>query len=176
MSCNRRKSRRLLAAMVALLYAGSAAAQTSVTVTLRGEVEKECSITGLASSVAFGDLTMTGNQTLNFTLSCNAPYTYTLASTYAALRHSSGPTAPPGFTALMPYSVRIIIPRETTPIDNTCASSTILAGSQTCTFTSSGTEISLNAAAEIRLIWTGLSNLIAGNYSDTLTLTVQATP
>ena len=162
--------------MALLLLAGSAYAQTSVTVTLRGEVEKECSITGLATSVSFGDLSLTGNQTLNFTMSCNAPYTYTLASTYGGLRHSSGPTAPSGFTALAPYTVRIIIPRETTSIDNTCASSTIISGSQTCSFTTSGTEISINAAAQLRLNWTGLTNLRGGSYSDTLTLTVQATP
>lgn len=162
--------------MAGLFLAGSAYAQTSVTVTLRGEVEKSCSITGLATSVALGNLSLTGNQTLNFTMSCNAPYTYTLASTYGGLRHSSGPTAPSGFSVLVPYTVRIILPRETTPIDNTCASSTIISGSQTCAFTNSGTEISINAASEIRLNWTGVSNLVGGSYSDTLTLRVQATP
>lgn len=165
-----------LAAAGIIACAVGAWSATDTIVTVTGEIVPLCDLSGLATSVSLGSLEASGTQTLGFAVTCNAPFAYSLASTYGALRHSSGSSAPPGFSALFPYSARVIIPTDTSTIDDTCASSTILSGSQTCTFTDSGTGIAFSAASQLQLSWTGAANLLGGSYSDTLRVTVSIRP
>lgn len=165
-----------LSIVLGLALSSACRAATDTIVTIRGDVVPACSLAGLATSYNLGDLTASGSTTLAFATTCNAPFSYTLESAYGGLRHSSGPSAPAGFSAVFPYSVRAIIPTDVSTIDDTCTSASILAGATSCTFTDSGTGIAIGTASELQLGWTGVSNLLGGSYSDTLTLTVGIRP
>lgn len=151
-------------------------AATDTIVTIRGDVVPACSVSGLATSVDLGNLTVSGAATLAFATTCNAPFDYSVESANGGLRHSSGASAPPGFSALVPYTVRTILPTDAGTIDDTCSSTTIVGGSTTCVFTDSGTGIAIGSASELRLGWTGIPSLLGGSYSDTLTLTIGVRP
>jgi hypothetical protein len=166
----------LAAYAIGLVAASGAQAATDTIVTLRGEIVPACSVTGLSTSFDLGNLTASGTGTLGFATTCNAPFRYSLASVYGGMRHSAGATAPPGFSALLPYTVRMILPTDSGTIDNTCTSSSILASATTCSFSDSGSGIAINSASELRLGWTGAPNLLGGSYSDTLTVTVGIRP
>lgn len=166
----------LVLPLACLMGPGIGLAATDTIVTIRGDIVPACSIAGLATSVNLGDLTSSGATTLAFTATCNAPFSYSLESAFGGMRHSSGATAPAGLAALLPYTVRAILPTDAATIDNTCTSPTIRAGSVTCSFSDSGTGIAIDAASELRLGWTGASNLLGGSYSDTLTLTIGIRP
>lgn len=165
-----------LVSLAVVFGPGCALAATDTVVTIRGDVVPACSISGLATSLDLGALTASGTATLAFTATCNAPFSYSLASAFGGLRHSSGAGAPSGFSALFPYTVRAILPTDAGTIDNTCTSTSILNTATTCAFTDSGTGIAINSASELRLGWTGAPNLLGGSYSDTLTLTIGIRP
>lgn len=167
---------RVLVAAAFAVNTGPSLSATDSIVTLRGEVVPSCAMAGLATSASLGNLTSTGTLTLAFTTTCNAPFEYSLASAYGGLRHSSGPSAPAGFSALVPYTVRTIVPTDGGTIDDTCTSAAILDAAQTCPFTNSGTGIAIGTASELRLGWTGVPGLLGGDYSDTLTLTIGVRP
>lgn len=169
---------RLVPLVLALApaWGAPAAAATDTVVTLRGDVVPACAVAGLTTSVDLGNLTASGTTTLAFTTTCNAPFRYSLSSGYGGLRHSSGATAPGGFSAVVPYSVRTILPTDAGTIDQTCTSASILEGSVTCVFTDSGTGIAIGQSSELRLGWTGVPNLLGGSYSDNLTLTIGIRP
>lgn len=105
-----------------------ARAATDTVVMIRGDVVPSCEVAGLASSAVLGNLTASGTLTLGFSTTCNAPFAYSLASAYGGLRPSSGSSAPPGFSARVPYAVRTIIPTDAGTIDQTCASTAIPSG------------------------------------------------
>lgn len=171
-----RAARGALALVSLIAGLGPAHAATDTIVSIRGNVVPACTITGLATSLALGNLTASGSATLNFTATCNAPFSYSLDSAFGGLRHSSGATTPSGFSALFPYTVRAILPTDAGSIDNTCTSASISNGATTCLFSDSGTGIAINSAAQLQLGWTGVPNLLGGNYSDTLTLTIGIRP
>lgn len=150
----------------------------SLSISIQGEIVRECSIGDLASSIDFGDIRAAGQKAINFTVRCNTPFSYRATSENGGLQHSSGPSAPKGFLAVVPYRVAIYIPTDGTTINDACDSTAIKVGSVTCAFTDSGRGASLNydGLSNLTLTWSPAATPLAGRYSDSLTLTVTAIP
>jgi hypothetical protein len=182
--------RKTLIGLAAALLTGSAAAgilaggsfaANKVTVTLQGTITPECAITGNnTASPDIGDITKPGSKETNFTVNCNTPFRYRLTSLNGGFQHEAagaGAGAAKGFTTSVPYNVAVVIPTDDIPIRDTCGSASIKAGQITCPFSDSRNGIAIDATARVTMAWTPPREaLLAGQYSDRLTFTVEAKP
>jgi len=164
-----------------LLAPSFAAAGSSGEVTLQGVVAEDCWIDNVPATVHLGDLGQSSSDAIPFDFSCNAPFQYSLTSQNGALVHvmQSGVT---GFASQLGYAVDVSLPTDTgAGIADTCASSEIAAGAVTCSFSDSGADIALNKTGSLTLSWTAPARgaatpLLAGDYADSLTLTIAMQP
>ena len=125
--------------------------------------------------------------TVPFTAECTAPWRIAVSSANGALKNAA--TGPIGYTNLAPYDVALNIPYDTGTATGTVTGSCPVAqldqalGSSSCTFkgtasTTNGLFIQRSfglAGSTIKMsapVYTGSNILIAGNYSDTLIVTV----
>lgn len=146
-------------------------------VTLSGSVEQRCAITASPTSADLGTLSGAGSKELSFTYTCNTPFAYQLQSTNGALKHKtlSGQT---GFFNSLAYTVEVNLPTDGSSISQTVVSSNLTEGSIT-TFTNSGSAIAIDKTGTLTLNWNApeletTSPLLAGDYRDSLTLTLSA--
>jgi hypothetical protein len=77
----------------------------------------------------------------------------------------------------VPYSVSVNIPTDDVTISDRCDSSAIKAGQVTCPFSDSRNGIAIDRKARVTMAWVpaGVA-LMAGEYSDRLTFTVEVKP
>lgn len=170
----------LALAGLALLWACTAPslvfAADRISLRLEGDILPECTV-GSASSQAFaldvGEIAGSGARDYVFGLSCNAPFSYRLEARYGALTNSAASAAPRGFAATIPYEVRMRIPTDGAPIEDSCPGESLQAGRVRCAFSNSGNAIAIDAQGRLTLAWqAGSARLVAGNYTDHLTVTV----
>lgn len=170
-----------LTAIAALPVAVTAA--NTVSVKLDGEIGRECSIRSggatkgipaLDAHFDVGDVTKPGTKDFGFTVDCNTPFEYRLEAQYGALMHKTIQAAPRGFLNAVPYDVTVHIPTDAGTIQDRCSGATIRAGAVTCTFTNSGDGIALGTAGQMTVAWAPAGVLLAGEYSDRITITVTA--
>jgi hypothetical protein len=167
--------------MCAPAYAGD-----TIQLTVQGHVTAACSLSG-GSSVQLGDVTGTGTKSLALNVNCNAPFAYALVSTNGALK-SDGVVKVIGgvFQTSQPYTVTTSFVTDVGAFgDTSLASSTLTATnaapcegatfSNTCPFANSGAGVALNQSATLTIGWSApTAPLVAGTYSDTLTVVVRA--
>lgn len=128
------------------------------------------------------DTTSWTNQ-FGFTLECTGPFRIGVISTNGGLR--SNPTSDLGYTSLAPYNVSVNVARTGGTTSGGCIASELTVGSSSpCalrgtasptvglsvpypSYQLSGSYLQVDAPA-----YTGPAQLIAGNYSDTLTVTI----
>ena len=125
-----------------------------------------------------------------FSLNCTGPSRVAVVSSNGGLKTAG--TAPSGYAVLAPYDVSLHLVSNTADVaDATCAAATLVAGTGTCsTFlgpasTTQGLRIGspstnqtgsyLRVAASAYNQVTG-PTLVAGEYADTLTVTLSASP
>lgn len=121
-----------------------------------------------------------------FTIECNTASRVAVVSTNGGLKNGT-PVSDPGYIALAPYTVALNLDGDTTSAAASCAVATLLpAGS--CSFlgpASSTAGLHLTGPSEdetgsyLRVsapAYPGPNALIAGNYADTLTVTIAAAP
>jgi hypothetical protein len=151
-------------------------------VTLQGSITAACSVTGSSAvSPEIGDITKAGSKETEVTVDCNTPFKYRLVSLNGALQHelagTAAASAPKGLDASVPYNVTVVIPTDGGTIRDTCASANIKAGQVTCAFGDSRNGIAIGAAARVTIAWTSPRDAVmAGQYSDRLTFTVEVKP
>ena len=159
---------------------GAVNAQETLTMTVEGEVAPSCSFEFTDDSLTLeGDLPGALSGTASFMVDCNTPFAYSLISANGALAHDGSmqlASTSDMIAGFVPYSVTTTIPLEdgdTPEISDTCDSADILDGVGGCSLTDSGTSIALDktGTVEISAPATG-GPLLAGEYADTLTLTV----
>ena len=168
---------RLLALALALSGPAVALAGSSGAVTLSGSVEPRCEISASPASADLSVLNGVGSKELSFTYTCNTPFAYQLQSANGALKHKTL-EAPTGFFNRLVYTVEVNLPTDGSPIDQTVISSDVVEGSTT-TFANSGSAIAIHKTGTIMLRWNApefatTAPLLAGDYGDSLTLTLSA--
>ena len=176
---------RVQGAMVAcaLAFGASAPAKAdSLQITASGTIVGGCSVT-VASN--FGTANLSGNNSVNgtATVNCNAGFRINATSLNGAIVTSTA--APANFTNAVPYSLQVIVPLDNSPnVSATCSSSTLVAGQSGCllsplnsTGLSSGGKSATNKTATLAVNWTlPAQRLIAGSYSDTITISIASPP
>jgi len=128
------------------------------------------------------DTTTWSNQ-FPFTLECTGPFRIAVVSTNGGLQ--GPPTSDPGYTALAPYNVSLNVVRTGGTTTGACTAADLLASAVTaCTmrgtasptvglpvpnpsYQLAGSYLQVDAPA-----YAGTATLVAGNYADTLTVTV----
>jgi hypothetical protein len=165
--------------LIALSAASSAA--TRVAVKLQGDIEPACAISSnfasgaaldVAAVVDVPDITKAGSRNFSFTVDCNAPFQYRLEAKYGALTHSDDGVAAKGFAVSVPYDVAIHIPTDGAAINDRCSGESIGVGKAGCRFSNSGNGIALASRSNLLLAWAPEGILMAGEYTDKLTITV----
>jgi hypothetical protein len=149
------------------------ASEDVVRLELVGHEDVRCGIEDLAPVFNLGNLDRAGAGSLSFTFDCNAPFAYSVTSQNGALTPIG--TAPAAASAAhLPYSVQIRIPTTGGgTLADECTSAALLAP-PSCAFSNSGAAIASGEAAQLSIIWASArdARLLAGLYSDRLTLTV----
>jgi hypothetical protein len=164
-------------AFIVAMAAGAAQAAVSknaARVELAGRITPACTLTLAAGQVTLGDISRPGSGEANYTVNCNAPFTYTLTSRYGAFQNVNVTSPPPGAVARVPYTVHVHIPTDDVTISDHCDSGAIQAGRTVCAFSNSRNGIAINRTARLTLAWKPLPRLVAGTYGDTLTLMLSA--
>jgi len=168
---------RLLGLAVVAVWSGSTAlavAPNSVEITYRGSISPKCSVIEGPSELSFGKIEAGKVVSLAFGIDCNEPYKVTIESRNGGLMApASGDLN--GFTNLVPYEVRLVVAADDGEVQSGWCGSAVLksGGPGTCREISSRNKISVKsvASADWRLA-PGAQPLIAGRYSDAITITV----
>lgn len=164
----------------AALLAPTAAHADQLTVTASGTIPSSCSIAS-ASPFPAVNLSANGSVGAQATVNCNTGFKINALSANGAIK--SNTAAPSGFTNSVAYDFTLSVPLESGgPIPATCASGTLVSGQASCALSpgnttglSSGGTASINKTAALTVAWTVPTlptRLIAGSYSDTITLTI----
>lgn len=168
---------------VAFAAAGPAAADRLV-VTAQGNVASSCSI-AKASDFGAVNLAAGGSTQATATVNCNTGFRINAQSTNGALK--SGTTAAASFVNSNSYTLAVSVPVESgAPAAASCGSATLLAGQAGCALSpanttglSSGGRPAIGRTATLTLSWTPPTlpaRLMAGQYSDTITVTIATVP
>lgn len=125
------------------------------------------------------------NHDFAFQLECTGPSRVAVVSANGGLKTPG--TATTGYTTLAPYAVTLNLQGSTTTANDTCQVATLVSGS-TCGFvgpasTAQGLRLASNSlnlsGSYLRVTapaYAGPAQLVAGSYSDTLTVTVSPSP
>ena len=163
----------IIAAIGLAVRAAPSLAGDAVSIVLQGEVDPECRMSGIASVVDLGQITKTGSRVFNFGIHCNSPFRYTLRSQQGGFRNGDHALIRSGFTALIPYSVRVSIPTDAGGVLDICDSTQISGTATTCTTSDSGNGIAIEQTGSLTLSWSIAQEPVAGTFADILTFSVQ---
>lgn len=169
---------------LALLPSAHEARADVLSISASGTIGTSCSITPSAP-FSTPNLSNSGNVPAQATVNCNSGFKVNALSANGAIKNVTA--APSGFANALPYNLTLSVPLETGgPVSATCASSSLVSGQSGCALSpanatglSSGGKASLNKTANLTVAWTVPAlptRLLAGSYSDTITLTVTAVP
>jgi hypothetical protein len=166
-----------------VLSASPLDAQT-LQITAKGQIATTCA---LAAGSGFGNANLDTSGTISATASvnCNTKYLLRAASANGGLKTTTAaPSA--SFTNLLDYVFTISVPLDNGAgsISGSCAASNLIPGSGFCNLSpmgaglSSGSGTSTGKTASLGVSWAppGASHLVAGSYTDTITITIAVQP
>ena len=153
------------------------AAAGKVEVEVTGAITPYCANSVTAVPINLTDPRKAGSAKFAFTIDCNAPFRYTMRSDNGALRLADAPAALSSDQIEVAYDVRIRIPlNHGTVIDDTCSSKSIKHGAINCDFTNRA-KTAIKQHAETQISWNDTHiPLLAGQYTDRLTVFVSVKP
>ncbi len=165
--------RHLLFAIVGMAISScSCLAAGPVSIELQGQIKTECRLTAVAPTVDLVQMTKSGTRTVDFGLYCNAPFRYAVRSREGGLRNSGHTIVRAPFTALIPYVLRVSILTDAGGISDTCGSAQ-LTGGGSCAISDSGQGIAIAQTGSLAFSWSVPQELLAGDYADVVTLSLQ---
>jgi len=141
----------------------------TLNVTVMGQITPRCAIQG-GGDIDFGELSGGERASGLFGLDCNVPFNIEIKSANGGLTHVSQPQGEGPFSGILPYDVRLTVPtlRPSSAVVQTSFSSLQRTG-----VLNSGDGISDGAGKiEIETRRPAGAGLLAGKYSETLTLTI----
>ena len=162
-----------------------AALADTLTINATGNIAGSCVLNTGSNFPTNANLSVTGSSAATATVDCSTPFKLNATSSNGALSNSV--SAGSGFTNTLGYSLTISVPLNSGgPAAATCASSTLVTGQSGCALSpgnttglySGATGSATNKTATLTAAWTTPSTpiLVAGNYSDTLTVSIAAVP
>jgi len=181
-------ARTVLAALLAGTFAGipASASDKEVRVELTGRIEPSCKLardgasgSSLDVSLNFGRLDDTTPREVRFSVDCNTPFEYRMASANGGFQHEARIASSSGFASLVPYRVDSTIPTDGGPLNLSCESGKMIAAAVKTSpcMADSGDAIAINREGLVTVSWErGRKNISGGKYSDTLTLWVGVKP
>lgn len=155
-----------------------------LTVTAKGTISPACSLVATQQFPA-ADLSTGGSSVAKANVNCNQLFKLNATSANGAIK--SGVAATPPYTNTLPYNLKADVALDDgSNRSATCASSTLVAGQSSCALspanstglTSNG-QIATNKTTTLTISWTtpaAPTLLKAGNYSDTITITIASVP
>ena len=186
-----RRGAVLMACAAWLLGAGAAAASSpttfvgdpqTVTIDVTGKVAERCGFsTPPADQAALGDLTAPGSLNVPFTVDCNTPFRIRAMSSNGGLKTRAANAT--GFTNTLDYNLQLQVGTDAGALQATCEAGALAGGGGDCAFygncagqgLSSGEGVALKAPGALKFNWTAApKRLVAGTYTDTVTIVVEA--
>ena len=163
--------RPLVGLICAGLTAPSVAAENAVTLHLQGRIAPQCAIAA-PSDVRIEDASIAGALNIPVQLTCNAPFTITITSRQGSMIHTTINSPVASFRNRFPYTVGFSISgTHVLPLDK-CRSHIMQSGSR-C-LAASGPLLGKSQNI-LSINWDNKSlNLMAGTYTDRLTIVVQS--
>ena len=154
------------------------AAVGKVKIEVTGTITPYCANSVTAVPIDAGDPRKAGSAKFAFTIDCNTPFQYTMQSDNGAFRLTNAPAGVSRDQIEVAYNVHIRIPLTLGgSIDDTCGSQSIKQGATSCQFTDSGQKVAINQLGETDISWDATpSHLLAGQYTDRLTVFVSVKP
>jgi hypothetical protein len=152
-----------------------------LSITAQGTIGQTCSITALTSFPAPA-LTAAGSVSATATVDCNTGFAIRATSARGAIRTTQTPTS--GFANSVPYNLTLTVPLDNSAmLSATCSSTSLVAGQSACALSPAGSGLgsggvsAINRTAQLQVAWTTPPlRLVAGSYSDTITLSIAAQP
>ena len=141
----------------------------TLNVAVTGQIIPRCEIQG-GGDIDFGELTGGERATALFGLDCNVPFELGVTSARGGLAHVSKPQGEGPFSGILPYDVTLTVPtlRPTPRVVQASFTSTDHTG-----MLSSGDGIAAGGGKiEFRTRQPAGAGLLAGQYTETLTVTV----
>ena len=141
----------------------------TLNVTVTGQITARCEIQG-GGDIDFGELTGGEHATALFGLDCNVPFDLGVSSARGGLAHVSKPQGEGPFSGVLPYDVTLTVPtlRPEPRVVRASFSSSDHTG-----LLSSGDGIAAGGGKiEFRTRRPAGAGLLAGQYTETLTVTV----
>lgn len=169
----RRGKLPIFLAFVACCAARSSQSSDLVSIGLEGEIEAQCQVHLTNASTDLGQISVSGSKSIPFILNCNTPFAYNVRSRERGLKHSDQSAHHPSFAGLIPYTLDLRIPTDAAMITEQCVSGSLGGTPADCAHGASGDGIALNQSGSLTVSWYTDSELLAGVYSDVLTLTVR---
>jgi hypothetical protein len=179
-------SARIALALALCCCAVPAAAGDTGTLTITGTITKSCALTGPGGTVDLGDVSVAGSKDIIVQVDCNTPFAYAVVSANHALTTSGQAIVGGTFDQSLPYALSTDFQTSGSNFgDSDIASASMtdaaaapcLAGTfdPGCPYTTSGTTVSINKNATLTVSWSAsVHPLVAGTFTDTITLTVRA--
>ncbi len=162
-----------IAALPSLAKAEEIVGQRKVEITLQGAISEHCAI-GSIANMNFGNLERQGlGRETRVGFDCNIPFTMMIRGERGALTHLSMPNGQGPYGGAVPYSLAIEMPVRhpaSEMVRRIFGSSELLAGG---VFTSNGGIATDGMVLAVQLGRpTGEAGLLAGDYTETITITV----
>ncbi len=161
------------------LVAPAAVRADDLTINAIGAVPQACSI-AVASPFGTAALGTAGMASATATVNCNTGFVLKVTSANGALRTSAAATT--GFANALPYSLFVSLPLDNaSTISATCAATALVAGQASCALSPAGSGLTsgglsaIGKTAQLQAQWAApTSSLVAGSYSDTITVSIAA--
>jgi hypothetical protein len=170
--------RLLFSALAAMALVSPASAHDidnarSIDIAVNGSITEYCAMGGIAD-MDFGNLERRGlNRTAQVAFNCNMPFTMTINGERGALTHSTMPNGQGPFGGQLPYSLVVEMPVRhpaTQMLSQTFSSRQLVAGG---VISSNGGIATDGMILGVELgIPSGEAGLLAGDYSEMITITV----
>lgn len=165
------------ACIMALGSAESALAQ-ALNVVASGTIASSCTI-AVGTAFPTANLAASGNVAATASVNCNGKFRLNATSAKGAIKTAT--TAPTNFTNTVPYSLTVSVPTDPSGTASaTCTSAQLVAGQAGCALSpanttglGSGSVTTFTRTVSLTAAWTlPASRLVAGSYSDAITLSI----